>query len=507
MLSGQSRVQAPEPAPCDDVKKTVSGILKRVDDLVRKNEFDQAELVLVQAKELDPMNIYAHAFGERIASLKELVHEKTAAVHIFELKATALCGEAPTTQIADVKSQGLSQSPPASNASVRLQSETQAKNRTEEEKALVEIRKTVEADSEKKEHEHILDATVASRGKGVQCHMQATTKEEVEYSKKVQAIITEAFKSKLRKGAKLHPAMAATESEESCQKEQMTNATEEARQAKDSLAISQAAPRVPPSTCSKNTTISSKPQDKKQHIRDDRQEALCQYKLALSSVWTAGAETTEEADTLNELRMSLSISNEEHKRIEKEVRYETYIQALRKASNSGKIAPENATVVAALRDRFHISIEEHLTIKAKLLSEIQPIKKRPSLLIIDDDETLLELITRSLNEAGFVTKSVTTSDEAYVFLKNASPDLVLCDVHLKTSTMGGFAFYEKVREMESLRHTPFIFLSGLTDEALIRTGKALGVDDYLSKPISEETLISAIRGKIRRYREVKGRRN
>jgi CheY-like chemotaxis protein len=487
--------------------KMVSGILKCVDDLVRKNEFDQAELVLSQAKKIDPKNIYAHAFGERIAILKGLVQVNTPVVHMFDLRTTAPRGEAPTPQIADVKSQGLHQSPPASNPSVRLQAEMQTRKRTEEKEALVEIRKTVEADLAKKEHEHILDATAASRGEGEQCRIQVSKKEEAEYSRKVQRIITEAFKSKLRKGEKLQPAIAAKESEESCQREQMKIATEEARQAKDSLAISRAAPRVPPSTCSKNTTISSKPEEKKQPIRFDRQEALSQYKLALASVWTAGAATTEEADTLNKLRMSLSISNEEHKRIEKEVRYETYIQALKKASNSGKIAPENATVVAALRDRFHISIEEHLTIRAKLLSEIQPIKKRPSLLIIDDDETLLGLITRSLNEAGFVTTSVTTSDEAYVVLKNASPDLVLCDVHLKTSTMGGFAFYEKVREMESLRQTPFIFLSGLADEALIRTAKALGADDYLSKPISEETLISAIRGKIRRYREVKGRRN
>jgi DNA-binding response OmpR family regulator len=73
--------------------------------------------------------------------------------------------------------------------------------------------------------------------------------------------------------------------------------------------------------------------------------------------------------------------------------------------------------------------------------------------------------------------------------------------------MGGFAFYERVREMDQLQNTPFIFLSGLSDEALVRTGKELGVDDYLSKPISGETLVATVRGKLRRYRQLKKRMN
>ncbi|HTP13313.1 MAG TPA: response regulator, partial [Bacteroidota bacterium] len=132
---------------------------------------------------------------------------------------------------------------------------------------------------------------------------------------------------------------------------------------------------------------------------------------------------------------------------------------------------------------------------------------KPTLLVIDDDERLLAAVTQTLTEAGFLTRSVTTSDEAYAYLRESSPDLILCDVNLETSTMGGFAFYEKVREMDQLQNTPFIFLSGLTDEALVRTGKELGVDDYLSKPISGETLVATIKGKLRRYRQLKKRMN
>jgi PleD family two-component response regulator len=43
----------------------------------------------------------------------------------------------------------------------------------------------------------------------------------------------------------------------------------------------------------------------------------------------------------------------------------------------------------------------------------------------------------------------------------------------------------------------------LTDDALVRTGKELGVDDYLMKPISEQTLLSTLRGKLKRFRQLR----
>jgi DNA-binding response OmpR family regulator len=52
---------------------------------------------------------------------------------------------------------------------------------------------------------------------------------------------------------------------------------------------------------------------------------------------------------------------------------------------------------------------------------------------------------------------------------------------------------------------PFIFLTGLTDEVLVRTGKELGVDDYLTKPIAEQTLIATIKGKLKRFKRLKQR--
>ncbi|MGH2569041.1 MAG: response regulator, partial [Bacteroidota bacterium] len=64
---------------------------------------------------------------------------------------------------------------------------------------------------------------------------------------------------------------------------------------------------------------------------------------------------------------------------------------------------------------------------------------------------------------------------------------------------------EKIRELDHLQEVPFIFLSGLSDEVLVRTGKEMGIDDYITKPFSEESLIATIKGKIKRYRQIKSK--
>lgn len=130
-------------------------------------------------------------------------------------------------------------------------------------------------------------------------------------------------------------------------------------------------------------------------------------------------------------------------------------------------------------------------------------KQRDKVLVIDDDVRLLDLLAASLDDSGFDVTALPTSDEAYALLRKFIPDLILCDINLETSTMGGFTFYEKVQELKNVQSVPFVFLTGLTDEALVRTGKELGVDDYLMKPISEQTLVSTLRGKLKRFKQLK----
>ncbi len=259
---------------------------------------------------------------------------------------------------------------------------------------------------------------------------------------------------------------------------------------------------LPPFPLDRSIEMAVKDKEPQQERVVDRSIELESYRKTLAEMWYDGALTTEEKRRLGELQTILEITDAEHEGIEKNVKRECYKNVILRQLSSNPIVLSDANFLNELRSTYQISEEEHDQIQTQLMNVIQH-KQRNKILVIDDDTRLLELLEASLEENGFDVTALSTSDEAYALLRKFVPDLILCDINLETSTMGGFTFYEKVQELENIQSIPFVFLSGLTDEVLVRTGKELGVDDYLMKPISEQTLVSTLRGKLKRFRQLK----
>lgn len=409
--------------PRDDVRKKVSEILKRVDQLIRSGDIDQAVRETIRAKEIDPKNVYIHAYEERLAFLQE-EHEK----HLAQEQTRKAAEEAARKR------------------------DEEARKRRDEEIARLE-------EEQRKRREEQQNAETEQR------------KREEE-----------------RKKAEEEKRKA--EQERRAAEEETRKLEEELRKAEDELRKQEAA-----------TSRTSPPPASSAGRGPDS------YRTALKEIWSDGAATRDEESRLAQLRSTLGISDEEHAGLEKEIKLETYYEALKRAWSSGAITPESASKLAELRRTFQISPDEHDRIEAKMLWELREGQERTSILVVDDDTKLLEVITETLQEASFNVKAFSTSDDAFSYLKDNTPDIIISDINLETSTMGGFTFYEKVRELDHLQDVPFIFLSGLTDEVLIRTGKELGVDDYLTKPFSDETLIATIKGKVKRYKQLRKRNN
>jgi CheY-like chemotaxis protein len=257
----------------------------------------------------------------------------------------------------------------------------------------------------------------------------------------------------------------------------------------------------PPVVAPISVLKSAKPLQIQQEKKNDRNIELDAYRNALIEVWYDGALTPGEKRRIEDLRILLEITDDEHEQINQEIKYSSYRNALMLYLTNASVTPSSAKSLKEIQNMFHISKEEHLQIETELISTMQN-QHRDKILVIDDDDRLLEILAALLVNGGFDVTALPTSDEAYALLHKFVPDAILCDINLATSTMGGFAFYEKVQELKNLQCIPFIFLSGLTDEALVRAGKELGVDDYLMKPISEQTLISTINGKLKRFKQL-----
>src|SRR3990172_4414990 len=237
--------------------------------------------------------------------------------------------------------------------------------------------------------------------------------------------------------------------------------------------------------------------------RPSREKELSAYTGALFEAWKAGAPSPQSEQRLRTLRQSLYIAPEEHSNMELMVRREYYAQEFRRLWLSEKDVEDGPATIKSLRKRWCINGGESESIEFELLNQLRQPASGPVVLLIDDDEDLLMAMTVLLRDSGFEIRPFTTADAAYDFLLHSTPDIILADINLETSSMGGFAFFERVQQLPRLSSIPFLFVSGLTDEIVIRAGKELGVDDYITKPFDNDELVSAIRGKLRRYAELR----
>lgn len=223
------------------------------------------------------------------------------------------------------------------------------------------------------------------------------------------------------------------------------------------------------------------------------------YKTLLTEIWANGLVTDVEQERILAMRETFAITDDEHASIEREVRIEAYLSAIEQVWKKG------VTNFDALRRQYAISEQEHMQIEGRVFRQIQALRTVGTVLLIDDDPEFLTLAGREMTEAGYYCVAVTTCEEALQSLGTINPDIIVCDVNFAKPNMSGFAFYEKFRSMEKYFHVPFLFLSGMIQEAVQRTGMQMGADGYFLKPVDLELFLATIEGKIKRSREVQQR--
>ncbi|MCI0545040.1 MAG: response regulator transcription factor [Actinobacteria bacterium] len=118
------------------------------------------------------------------------------------------------------------------------------------------------------------------------------------------------------------------------------------------------------------------------------------------------------------------------------------------------------------------------------------------ILVVDDEETLTDLVASALRFAGYEVETAGDGFGALRTIKGTPPDLVVLDVSMPG--IDGFEVCRRIRR-DGLQ-TPVIFLTARDDIDDIRTGFRQGGDDYLTKPFSLEELGLRIEALLRRSR-------
>ncbi|MEX2600224.1 MAG: response regulator transcription factor [Balneolaceae bacterium] len=119
-----------------------------------------------------------------------------------------------------------------------------------------------------------------------------------------------------------------------------------------------------------------------------------------------------------------------------------------------------------------------------------------TVLVVDDEQDLLDLIEYNLRKAGFNVLRAENGQAGIELARKQSPSLVLLDVMMPE--MSGLEVCQRLRSSEETKRIPIIFLTARDDEVTEVEGLNLGADDYVTKPISTRKLISRIRAVLRR---------
>jgi two-component system phosphate regulon response regulator PhoB len=125
-----------------------------------------------------------------------------------------------------------------------------------------------------------------------------------------------------------------------------------------------------------------------------------------------------------------------------------------------------------------------------------------SVLIVEDEPAILELIAVNLEHAGYETLRAKSAEEAVGLLGEVLPDLVLLDWMLPGQS--GIALARRLRGDARTRELPLIFLTARAEEPDKVAGLEAGADDYVTKPFSTRELVARIRAVLRRKKPQHG---
>ena len=120
----------------------------------------------------------------------------------------------------------------------------------------------------------------------------------------------------------------------------------------------------------------------------------------------------------------------------------------------------------------------------------------PTVLVVEDEPAILELIAVNLEHAGYGTLRAANAEDATRALADVLPDVVLLDWMLPGQS--GHAFAKRLRADARTKDLPIIFITARADEADKVAGLEAGADDYVTKPFSPRELVARIRAVLRR---------
>jgi two-component system phosphate regulon response regulator PhoB len=124
---------------------------------------------------------------------------------------------------------------------------------------------------------------------------------------------------------------------------------------------------------------------------------------------------------------------------------------------------------------------------------------REKILVVDDEEDILELVSYNLQKEGYELHRATSGETGIKMARTLLPDLILLDLMLPG--MDGLECCRLLKSEPRTSSIPVVMLTAKGEDSDIVAGLELGADDYITKPFSPRVLLARVRAVLRRTKK------
>lgn len=111
-----------------------------------------------------------------------------------------------------------------------------------------------------------------------------------------------------------------------------------------------------------------------------------------------------------------------------------------------------------------------------------------TILLVDDDPKVLELLQLTFSLAGYETLSATDGRTVFELIENYTIDTVILDIAMEG--LDGYEICKRLKSEQVTQNMPVIFLTAKTEHHHVKRGECVGGDFYLTKPFSVDELLT-----------------
>jgi len=123
---------------------------------------------------------------------------------------------------------------------------------------------------------------------------------------------------------------------------------------------------------------------------------------------------------------------------------------------------------------------------------------KPHILVVEDEEDILELVSYNLNKEGYQVTRAMSGEKALQCVEEDPPQLILLDLMLPE--IDGLEVCRRLKRDTETATIPVVMLTAKGEESDIIAGLEIGADDYITKPFSPRVLAARVRAVLRRNR-------